>query len=97
MPRTAAYLVCYDVTEDRERNRVAKVVEDYGLRIQFSVFECRLSRSALAELRRQLEALQLTTGGVAICRLDDRARRHQIGKPHTAEPLAGNTTHSLLV
>jgi CRISPR-associated protein Cas2 len=96
MSRTATYLVCYDVTEDRERNRVAKLVEGYGLRIQFSVFECRLSRSALAELQRQLEALQLTTGGVAICRLDDRARRHLIGTPHTAEPLAGSKTHSLL-
>lgn len=97
MPRSASYLVCYDVTEDRERNRVVKVVEAYGLRIQFSVFECRLSRSALGELRRQLEALKLTTGGVAICRLDDRARRYQIGTPHTAEPLAGSTTHSLLI
>jgi len=97
MPRAATYLVCYDVTEDRERNRVAKVVEGYGLRIQFSVFECRLSRSALAELRRRLEVLELTTGSVAICRLDDRARRHQVGTPHTAEALAGSTTHCLLV
>lgn len=97
MPRAATYLVCYDVKEDRERNRVAKVVEAYGLRIQWSVFECRLSRSALVELRRQLEELKLTTGGVVLCRLDDRARRHQIGTPHTAEPMAGKTTHSLLV
>ena len=97
MPRDATYLVCYDVTEDRERNHVAKVVEAYGLRIQFSVFECRLSRTALARLCRDLEDLHVTTGGISICRLDDRAKRHQIGVPHTAEPLAGKTTHSLLV
>ena len=97
MPRNATYLVCYDVTDDRERNRVAKVVEAFGLRIQFSVFECRLCRTALANLCRQLESLQLTTGGVAICRLDDRARRHLIGTPHTAEPMAGKTTHSLMI
>ena len=97
MPSSTHYLVCYDVTNNRERRRVAKVVEAYGLRIQLSVFECRLSRTALGRLRKQLEALQLTTGGVDICRLDDRARRYQIGTPHTAETLAGKTTHALVV
>lgn len=97
MPRVGTYLVCYDVTEDRERDRVAKVVGAYGLRIQLSVFECRLSRTALVALRRQLEALQLRTGGVIICRLDERAHRYQIGTPHSAEPLANQSTHSLLV
>ncbi len=97
MPRAANYLVCYDVTEDRERNRVAKVVEAFGLRIQFSVFECRLSRTALADLCRQLESLQITTGSIAVCRLDDRARRYQFGTPYTAEPLAGAATHALVV
>ena len=97
MPRAATYLVCYDVSKDSERHRVMKIVEAYGLRIQFSVFECRLSRTTLGILCRQLEALQLATGGVVICRLDDRARRHQVGTSNTAEPMAGKTTHSLLV
>jgi CRISPR-associated protein Cas2 len=97
MPHFTTYLVCYDVTEDRERNRVARVVETYGMRLQWSVFECRLSRTALASLRQQLAALNLTSGGVLICRLDERARRHQVGLPHTAEPMAGSATHSLLV
>ncbi len=97
MSRAATYILCYDVTLDAERDRVAKIAEGHGLRIQYSVFECRLGRSALAALCRQLEDLKLTSGGVAILRLDDRAHRHMIGSPHTAEPLAGHSSHSLMV
>jgi len=44
----ADYLVSYDVEtttrEGRRRlRRVARVCEDYGQRVQFSVFECRLN------------------------------------------------------
>lgn len=37
------YLVSYDVADDRRRNRIAKVLLDYGDRVQFSVFCCQLS------------------------------------------------------
>ena len=37
------YLVCYDVSDDRRRSRLAKKLEIYGLRIQMSVFECVLT------------------------------------------------------
>ena len=37
------YLVCYDVTHDRRRDRVARLLEGYGLRVQKSVFECVLT------------------------------------------------------
>lgn len=97
MPVTATYLVCYDVTLDRERDRVARVVQEFGLRLQFSVFECRLSRSALSTLRRRIEDLALTSGSVLICRLEERARRHQIGTPTSAEPLATAADHALLL
>ena len=48
-------LVTYDIaTEDaegqRRLNRVAKVCEGYGLRVQYSVFECRLSATACQRL-----------------------------------------------
>jgi CRISPR-associated endonuclease Cas2 len=37
------YLVCYDVVLDRRRNKVAHILEGYGLRVQKSVFECVLT------------------------------------------------------
>ena len=33
------YIVCYDVENDRRRARVAQILESYGERIQYSVFE----------------------------------------------------------
>ena len=33
------YLVCYDIENNRERQRVAKCLQRYGRRVQKSVFE----------------------------------------------------------
>lgn len=38
----AIYLVCYDITDNRRRYQVAKLLSGYGLRVQKSVFECDL-------------------------------------------------------
>jgi CRISPR-associated protein Cas2 len=35
-------LIAYDITEPKRLHKVAKLCEDYGMRIQYSVFECRL-------------------------------------------------------
>lgn len=40
-----SYLICYDVTDDRDRNRVARLLERYGDRVQYSVFEVHLRRA----------------------------------------------------
>jgi CRISPR-associated protein Cas2 len=32
------YLICYDITDNKERNKVSKFLEKYGIRIQRSVF-----------------------------------------------------------
>ena len=32
-------LVIYDITEPRRLNKVAKVIKDYGIRVQKSIFE----------------------------------------------------------
>ncbi len=37
-------VVAYDITDDKRLPRVAKHCEDYGVRVQYSVFECRLPR-----------------------------------------------------
>ena len=36
------YAICYDVSSDRARERVVRVLERYGSRVQESVFECEL-------------------------------------------------------
>ena len=36
-------IVAYDISQPRRLSRVAKVCEDYGVRVQYSIFECRLT------------------------------------------------------
>ncbi|MBV6501373.1 MAG: CRISPR-associated endoribonuclease Cas2 [Prosthecobacter sp.] len=43
-------LVAYDITDPRRLSRVARVCEDYGLRVQYSLFECRLEETEFEDL-----------------------------------------------
>jgi len=45
-----------DVANDRRRTRLAKVLKDFGDRLQYSVFECHLDEPALDRLRRRAMA-----------------------------------------
>jgi len=50
----STYLVCYDITNDKRRDRVFKVCKNHGDHIQFSVFECDLNMTELVSLQREL-------------------------------------------
>lgn len=39
-------LVAYDITDPKRLHRAAVICEDWGLRVQYSVFECRLEAAA---------------------------------------------------
>ncbi len=38
------YVISYDIEIDKIRNKVAKTLENYGQRVQYSVFECHISQ-----------------------------------------------------
>lgn len=46
-------LIAYDITANRRRNRLVKLLNAYGSRVNLSVFECRLGREDYAELRKK--------------------------------------------
>lgn len=48
------YVISYDVSDDARRRRVYEALKDYGRRVQYSVFECKLEGRALAELEERL-------------------------------------------
>lgn len=48
------YLICYDSPDQKRRARVAKLLEERGFRVQWSVFECQLTPALLASLRREI-------------------------------------------
>lgn len=48
------YVVAYDSPNQKRRSKIAATLEGYGQRVQYSVFECYLSPSHYAQLRRRL-------------------------------------------
>ena len=50
-------LVSYDITDDRRRNRLVKVLKDYGSRVQYSVFELQVKPLQLGELQERIESI----------------------------------------
>ena len=79
MSRAAKYVAVYDVSDDRERNRVAKILEGFGVRVQKSAFECQLTRGSAATLERKLKELELKEGFIFLYRLQPNARRLAVG------------------
>ena len=47
-------VISYDIADPRRLNRVAKMLEAAGVRVQKSVFECGLTPDALIALRQRL-------------------------------------------
>ena len=90
-------LVAYDIantdTDGASRlRRIAEVCEKYGQRVQFSVFECRLSKARLARLIGEMEDIidhdrdsvrvYRFPGGIeAATRRLGRCEEHILGKP----------------
>ncbi len=48
------YVISYDISETRIRNKVSKILEGFGRRIQYSVFECNLEEKVFNRLYKQL-------------------------------------------
>lgn len=47
-------VVTYDISDDRRRLRVSDELENFGARVNFSVFECHLEPDNLADLKQKL-------------------------------------------
>ncbi len=47
-------LVSYDISNDKRRRKVAIIMEGHGYRVQYSVFECSLSKKQYQKLKQEL-------------------------------------------
>ncbi len=67
---TRRYLVAYDIPDDRRRTQVAKKLESFGDRVQYSVFIVDAPPAKLVRLRTELLALLVTQeDSVLVCTL----------------------------
>lgn len=90
-------LVTYDIAEtegvgQRRLRSVAGICEKYGERVQFSVFECRLSSTKLARMIGELEeAIDRRKDSVIVYRFagtveDAKVRLGRTGSRRVGEP-----------
>jgi len=65
-------VVAYDVVDDRRRERVARTLLDFGVRVQYSVFECALTSARrhelVALLRQKIDPVEDTVSFYLLCR-----------------------------
>ncbi len=47
-------IVAYDIASDKRRQKVAKILENYGERVNYSVFECMLHRTKAETMKQEL-------------------------------------------
>lgn len=60
-------IIAYDIIKTRKRNKVAEILKDHGIRVQKSVFECRLNDADLNRLTQKLsEAIDKKTDSILI-------------------------------
>ncbi|MCK9475920.1 MAG: CRISPR-associated endonuclease Cas2 [Candidatus Muirbacterium halophilum] len=47
-------VICYDISDNRKRRKVYKVLESYGIRTQFSIFELTVSNMEYNAIKEKL-------------------------------------------
>lgn len=50
-------VIAYDVSDDKCRSKVVKILERYGVRVNFSVFECMLTPLQLKTIKSSIMPL----------------------------------------
>ena len=88
MKRAPLFVVGYDISCDRERRSVDRVLAGVGHRLQKSLYQARLTRADLQRLDARLKALGLCTGWVRMYRVAESSPPRSFGQVPT-DPDAG--------
>ncbi len=48
-------IVAYDIADPKRLNRVAKIIKDYGARVQKSIFEVKVDNKRFMEMKTRIE------------------------------------------
>lgn len=66
-------IVAYDIADPKRLQRIAKVMKDYGVRVQQSIFEVEVTEMSFREMRRRAELnLEPSVDGVKYFPLCER-------------------------
>ena len=72
-------LVAYDITSPKRLSRVARTCEDYGVRVQYSIFECRLEEKEFKEFwLRLLSEIDATEDRLVAYKIDAKCAKETL-------------------
>lgn len=49
------FTICYDISDTKKRNRLVKILEEYGQRVQYSIFEFFITEAQHVRLIQNLK------------------------------------------
>lgn len=88
------HLIAYDIAHDKRLNAVARTCEDYGIRVQKSLFVCNLVPEDFAQLWRRLSNVidheEDMIVDYPICETCCRKRR-RLGRQEDTAPLGDDS------
>jgi CRISPR-associated protein Cas2 len=72
-------LVAYDIAEPKRLAKVARVCEDFGVRVQYSVFECRLDEDGFTDFwLRLLDVIDEDEDRLVAYKIDARSAKETL-------------------
>jgi CRISPR-associated protein Cas2 len=84
------YLIAYDLSCNRRRRRLARLLEGFGERLHESAFQCQLREGQLGQLRRRAEQLVNPASDrlriYPLCQRDAPDQRHLLGTAPAPTP-----------
>ena len=87
------YLVAYDISNNKRRKKLAEKLENYGVRINLSVFECTFTPAQLREIRHFVrKTINRKTDTVKIYYLSRKCYQKSLSFGRKIEP-PGKTTY----
>jgi CRISPR-associated protein Cas2 len=72
------FRISYDISDDRTRNKVANLLMDYGRRVQYSVFECRVDAKTLDEIIALLKPFAEGTDSIRVYPICDACLKNVV-------------------
>jgi CRISPR-associated protein Cas2 len=69
-------LVAYDIADEKRLHRIAKTCEDYGVRVQYSIFECHLDEDEFTDFwLKLLDLIDDTEDRLVAYKIDARSAK----------------------
>jgi CRISPR-associated protein Cas2 len=78
-------LIIYDITENKTRNKLAKMLLGYGFRIQKSAFEAVITKKKYKELLQRLPAYTSSMDSIRVYKIIGKGQVTSFGKQETEE------------